>query len=301
MPKITIMVGVSASGKSTKAKEIAHSTNAIIINRDKLREMLFGYTENNINDYYRLSDLYLKENQITSFQNYLIERALVKNNDVIIDNTNLKQRYINDFLKTFNKYTIEFCVMECDLQEAINRDKKRTRSVGCKVIKEQYQNFNILKKNFDFNIYIPNETTIINNRSKEPVYIFDIDGTLALMQNRSPYDYSKVNEDLLNKPVAEALYSLSTKYKIIICSGREANTECRKATEIWLKDNSIQYTDLIMRKEGDKRSDYVVKEEMWNKICNNYYVMAMFDDRNQVVNHARKLGFQVFQVSDCNF
>ena len=40
------------------------------------------------------------------FQNYLIERALVKNNDVIIDNTNLKQRYINDFLKTFNKYLI---------------------------------------------------------------------------------------------------------------------------------------------------------------------------------------------------
>jgi len=86
MNKIILMVGISGSGKSTRAKEISDKTGALIINRDKLREMLFGYTESNIADYYKLPDLYLKENQITSFQDYLIERALIKGDDVIIDN-----------------------------------------------------------------------------------------------------------------------------------------------------------------------------------------------------------------------
>ena len=97
MAKIIIMIGISGSGKSTKAKEIAERTKALIINRDKLREMLFGYNEETINAYYQQPDLYLKENQITSFQNYLIERALIKGNDVIIDNTNLKLSFINEF------------------------------------------------------------------------------------------------------------------------------------------------------------------------------------------------------------
>ena len=69
MAKLIIMIGISGSGKSTKAKEISERTGALIINRDKLREMLFGYTESNIHNYYNLPDLYLKENQITSFQN----------------------------------------------------------------------------------------------------------------------------------------------------------------------------------------------------------------------------------------
>jgi len=52
MAKITLMVGISGSGKSTKAKEISEKTGALIVNRDKLREMLFGYTEQNIASYY---------------------------------------------------------------------------------------------------------------------------------------------------------------------------------------------------------------------------------------------------------
>ena len=36
-------------------------------------------------------------------------------------------------------------------------------------------------------------------------------------------------------------------------------------------------------------------------ICEKYYIEAMFDDRNQVVNHARKLGFSVFQVNEGGF
>lgn len=303
MNKLILMVGISGSGKSTKAKEIADKSEALIVNRDKLREMLFGYSENTINEYYKLPDLYLKENQVTSFQNYLIERALVKGNDVIVDNTNVKQSYINDFLKQFSKYQIEFEVVECDLQEAIRRDKIRTRSVGEDIIKRQFNNLNILKKNFNFKTILPKENLIFNDKSKTKCVIFDIDGTLALKGDRSPYDYSRVLEDKVKQPV-KALYDLIDNvndYTVIICSGREANNECFNLSEKWLGNNNIIADFLYMRKEGDKRADYIVKEEMWRKICADYYIEFMVDDRKQVVNHARELGFTVFQVAEGDF
>lgn len=301
MAKITLMVGISASGKSTKAKEIADKTGALIINRDKLREMLFGYNESDIKNYYLLPDLYLKENQITSFQNYLIERALVKGNDVIIDNTNLKQSYINEFIKAFSKYTIEFCLVECNLNEAINRDKIRTRRVGEEVIKKQFNNLNILKKNLDFKTILSQEINIFNYLSKPKAYIFDIDGTLALNNHRNPYDYSQAINDKVNECVLNCLNKLKENYAIIICSGREADKECYDITKKWLEKYNISYNYLYMRKDGDKRADYIVKEEMWRVICKNFYIEAMFDDRNQVVNYARKLGFNVFQVAEGDF
>lgn len=302
MAKIIIMIGISGSGKSTKAKEIAKETNALIISRDKLREMLFGYNEETIESYYQQSDLYLRENQITSFQNYLIERALIKGNDVIIDDTNLKLSFIKEFCEKFQEYDFEFKLIECPLEEAIQRDSQRTRKVGEEIIKKQFNNLNILKKIFDFKKIEKVKSQIVNDSSKPKAYIFDIDGTLALKGDRSPYDYSKVMEDKLNVCVAESLKALKEQnFAIIICSGREGTQECVDLTMRWLDVNGIDYEWILMREEADKRADYIVKEEMWKKICNNYYIEAMFDDRNQVVNHARKLGFNVFQVNEGDF
>lgn len=144
--------------------------------------------------------------------------------------------------------------------------------------------------------------TIFNDPSKPKVFIFDIDGTLALKGDRSPYDYSRVMEDVLNEPVAECLRLINNEgHYLVICSGREGSQECEDLTRQWLESKGIKYNFIMMRKEDDMRADYVVKEEMWRKICEDYYIMAMFDDRNQVVNHARSLGFTVFQVAEGDF
>ncbi len=302
MAKLTLMVGISGSGKSTKAKELALEKSALIINRDKLREMLFGYTEETIGEYYKSSDLWLLENQISSYQNYLIERALVKDKNVILDNTNLKQSYINEICKKFSSYEIDFCLVECDLKTAIERDNNRTRKVGESIIKQQYQNIQILKKNFDFKPkLIESSKAIKQDESLPKAFIFDIDGTLAKMGDRSPYDLSRVHEDQLNEPIAACLDALYDGYEIIICSGREGTQECEDLTKQWLSANGINYKFIMMRKEGDMRADYIVKEEMWQRICEDFYIVGMFDDRNQVVDHARKLGFTVFQVDYGDF
>src|SRR5258708_6580329 len=93
-------------------------------------------------------------------------------------------------------------------------------------------------------------------------FIFDVDGTLAIKGDRSPFDYSKVGEDTLNKPVAIMLEALRAEgYSILIVSGREDS--CEEETEEWLDKHDVAYTSMFMRKTGDHRKDYVVKEEIY--------------------------------------
>ena len=90
MPKITLMVGISGSGKSTQAKILTDNTNSARVSRDKFREMLFGYTESDVKLYYTLTkeELYKSEQLITDFQNEIIVKSLKDGKNVIIDNTN---------------------------------------------------------------------------------------------------------------------------------------------------------------------------------------------------------------------
>ena len=140
---------------------------------------------------------------------------------------------------------------------------------------------------------------IKQNKKLARAFIFDIDGTLAIRGDRDPFDYTRVGDDTLNKAVDICLYHLGEDYNIIICSGREGI--CKAETEQWLHSNKIYYSELHMRKEGDYRADYIVKEEMWREIIKDNYIVGMFDDRLQVINHARKLGFTVFDVAGNTF
>lgn len=305
MPKITLMIGISCSGKSTKAKILAEQNNALIVSRDKLRELLFGYTESNVNEYYNFSPdhLFKKEKTITSYQNDIIFKTLKEGKDVIVDNTNLKLKYIKEFIKAFHKYQIDFILNECSLDQAIQRDKLRIRQAGEDLIKKQHQDLHNLKKSFDFKSYEPTKLVIKNDPSKRPCIVFDIDGTLALKGDRNAFDWKAVYSDKINSPVYSLYQSVSfdslNDFAIIICSGRDSI--CRIETEAWLSQHTIEYNQLLMREEKDMRPDYIVKQEMWEQICKDYYIEYMIDDRDQVVNHARDLGFTVFQVAEGNF
>jgi hypothetical protein len=57
-----------------------------------------------------------------------------------------------------------------------------------------------------------------------------------------------------------------------------------------------------MRKTGDHRPDYIVKNEIFDqRIRDNFNVLGAFDDRDQVVDMYRKMGITVFQVAPGNF
>lgn len=141
---ILVLAGISGSGKTTEARMLCATKHYIRVNRDDLREMLFGYTEEDIDEYYSRPGIQYREALVSAVQDKIIREALKAKRSVIIDNTNLKQKY----LKEFNKYgvPVEYKLIDTDLNVAIERDSNRKRTVGQKVIEKQYKNLESLKK-----------------------------------------------------------------------------------------------------------------------------------------------------------
>ncbi len=301
--KLIITVGISGSGKSTWSHEqwLNDPDMYVIVNRDKIRELLFGFTEQSVEQYYVLPNTGKFEKQVTRYEDTLINDGLNHGKTVIVDATHLTRKYLERF-KYWNVPT-GVKVFEIELQEAISRDLKRSRQVGDIIIQKQYNRFlglmrDVAREPIDFT-----PVTITMNRDNTPCYIFDIDGTLAHMNRdtRSPYDWHKVGEDEVDRPT-ELLTDTIENYgdiKIIICTGRDA--VCLSETNKWLMDNGIVHDEIYIRNQGDQRADWIVKEEMWRKIAEDNYIVGMFDDRLQVVRRARALGLKVFNVEYNNF
>ena len=300
--KLIITVGISGSGKSTWAHEkwLEDSDNYTIVNRDKIRELLFGYTEESIAYYYEKPHLVKYEKQVTRYEDTLIHEGLNHGKTVIVDATNLLYKYLERF-KYWNVAT-EVIVFDIDYDVAIARDLARYRAIGDSIINRQQNRFNTLTKQLLDNPIDFTPTTITMNGDNEPCVIFDIDGTLAHMNRdtRSPYDWHKVGEDSLDLGTACMSYAVDNAgYKVVICTGRDA--VCLPETERWLDDNNILYSDILIRSLGDQRADWIVKEEMWRGLAEDYNIIGMFDDRLQVVRRARALGLKVFNVEYNNF
>jgi hypothetical protein len=137
---------------------------------------------------------------------------------------------------------------------------------------------------------------------KKSIWLFDLDGTLALMGDRDPYDWSRVGEDLPNKPVVAVLRALSgTSARIGFVSGRKERA--RYQTELWLMANVIPDLPLLwMRGDKDQRADEIVKREIYeNEIAPYFEVEGIFDDRDRVVKMWRSLGLTCLQVAEGNF
>ena len=298
MSKLIILAGISGSGKSTMAHNLwlEDQDNVVVVNRDKIRELLFGYAEKNIDSYYSLKGLNKREKEVTKYENLIIQNALNDDKTVIVDATHLKKEYIQRY--NYFNVPIKLSILNIDVDIAIQRDNKRTRMVGEDVIRKQYQQYLKLVKDLeDEPLFMLSKIEL--DKTKPPCIIFDIDGTLAHNVSRSPFDWSKVKEDVVDKAVANVydLFSLSG-FNVIICSGRDEI--CRQDTLEWLGDE-VPPLKLYMRKTNDYRPDWIVKEEMWRDIAQNYNILFLVDDRQQVVDRARSLGLKVFQVEPHNF
>lgn len=141
------------------------------------------------------------------------------------------------------------------------------------------------------------------NDSLPKAILCDLDGTIAWMQNRSPYEYHKVKEDRVDERMFELIktFMLNTDINIIFLTGREGTNVCKQLTSEWLGNlfNGISpYWQLIMRPFGDRRKDLIVKKELYmNHIHNNYDVICVFEDRQSVVDMWRELGLLCCQVA----
>lgn len=278
--KILILIGIPASGKSTWAKDfVRNNPDYVRVNRDDFRDMLKSSQtcENKIED------------MITSLVFGVIEEALSKRLNIIVDNTNLKQKYINEIIEKF-KYSadIDYRVFDISLKKALEYNAGRERKVPENVIEKMFKSYKQLIDGFDFNplTKIEKRPVIIpdfGNRLRNAV-IFDIDGTLALMGNRGPFDWDKVHKDEVNEIVAEQIKFHQTQSReILLVSGRDES--CRKDTEDWLGMYGIHFDKLFMRPKDDFRKDTIIKKEIYdNDIVGEYNVLCVYDDRLQVLD-----------------
>ncbi|MDQ5951778.1 MAG: hypothetical protein QG639_1059 [Patescibacteria group bacterium] len=135
--------------------------------------------------------------------------------------------------------------------------------------------------------------------------ICDLDGTLALMGDRDPFNPKTIENDLLNNPVANILevytHQALFEIQIIFITGRFE--KYRQQTDLWLKKHHINNYQLFMRKNGDSRKDIIYKKEIYtNHIKDTYDVLFVLEDRDQTVKMWRKeLGLTCLQVEYGDF
>ena len=297
MTRLLITRGLPASGKTTFARKL--QPRVVRVNRDDLRRMLHGerlYTQ-------------WAEGQVTHAQRATVEALLRAHADVIVDDTNLRNKTVRDWAELAARLGAQFEVhdfTDVPLEECIRRDVSRPAEdrVGEEAIRRMHARY-LAGRNLPLPIPYISEISV---SSYEPdpalpaAILVDIDGTVALMGDRSPYDWEKVGSDLPNPAVITAVRAMhAAGNAIIFCSGRDA--VCRPETEAWLDlFVGVPYEALFMRPEGDGRKDAVVKREIFDqKIRDTWRIVGVFDDRQQVVRMWRALGLTVFQVAEGDF
>lgn len=131
--------------------------------------------------------------------------------------------------------------------------------------------------------------------------IVDIDGTIATRVNRDPFEYDKVIDDAPKDNVIQIISSMwKSGHKVIFVTARDDS--CRLQTLIWLKRWCPPFTEVHMRKTGDVRDDAIVKREIYESLIKpEYNVVAVFDDRQKVVDMWREIGLTCLQVDYGDF
>lgn len=305
MRTVIILRGLPACGKSTFARELLRkeAKRWKRINKDDLRNML----DDGSFDHDR-------EDFIRSVQDTLILKALRDGYDVVIDNTHLVPqtlRKLHRLLESVgNIKVLEKCfnvtVAECKKRNALREGKAR---VPDNVIDGMSKGAGIdrgrVLEDKEF-YYAPKDQqeSYIANQALPKAIIVDLDGTLALMGDRSPFDASQCDiKDKPNKPViacVKAMYAAG--YKIVFMSGREDKDRdpSKRFIEQYLP--GLEY-ELHMRATADSRKDSIVKRELFDaNVRDSFNVEFCLDDRDQVVRDTwRAMGLTCFQVAEGNF
>lgn len=274
MLKVLFLRGLPASGKSTFAKKLVadEPERWVRVNKDSLRTMLHDGKWSKG-----------REKLVQQMHRTMAEDALKSGLSVIVDDTNLSQKHEATYRQMAEKFGAEFEVKSFDtsVEDCIERDTKRPDSVGKDVILGMF---------YQFMCEEPKDV------DAPPAVIFDIDGTLAKMKDRGPFDWAKVGQDDLNGPVWNACRAFNALgYKIFLVSGRDGS--CEVQTREWLERNGVEYDDLWMRPAGNTEKDSIIKERIYKEhIEGKFNIVAVFDDRPQVVRFWRSKGLFVF---DC--
>tara|TARA_Y100001972_G_scaffold125902_1_gene178199 strand:- start:866 stop:1444 length:579 start_codon:yes stop_codon:yes gene_type:complete len=161
---------------------------------------------------------------------------------------------------------------------------------------------------------------IKTNDMKKDVVIFDLDGTLALIDDRRKistkpngkmdwdtfFDPDNISLDLPNHPVIQMAQTLDKQgFTIVIFSGRSKAT--KDATADWLDKHNVPFNVMKMRPTGHPWAfmpDDKLKKHWLDDIFpgdRKNRILCVFDDRDKVVKMWRDNGLTCFQVAPGDF
>lgn len=297
MKEVILTVGCPGSGKSTWANDfLKQSPGYYILTRDDFREKLFGLDARNGYKYSKQREKAVSVAQFAAAEG-LIKLEATKG--IIIADTNLNPITVKSWEEFAEKHECKISKKEFKVPwtELVKRNNYRgEKAVPIEVLRQMYATQNPKR-------YVASEYPA----GRPEAVIFDIDGTLALMNGRSPYDLDKCGTDTHNEMVVTLLHMLDAKgYKILTVSGRESGTKeepykYRNMTLDWLNKFTIP-EDHFQRAQGDSRKDDIVKEEIfWRDIAPRYDVKLCVDDRAQVTEMWRRIGLECWQVAHGDF
>ena len=143
----------------------------------------------------------------------------------------------------------------------------------------------------------------------EELVIVDIDGTLADVSERvhhvrkKPKDWKAFFQGMAQDKAIYAMVRLcnilyASGIEIVLCSGR--SEQHRAETVQWLTQKGVNYHKLLLRRDGDRRSDVVVKREMLAVLDTNK-ILFVVEDRSRVVEMWRKEGLVCLQCAPGEF
>lgn len=282
MRKLILLRGLPASGKSTYAKKLVadHPGKYKRISKDDLRAML------DVNKWSKGNEKF-----ILKVRDSLILLALQEGYNPIIDDTNLHPKHetaIRELVKGQAIVEVKDFT-DVPLETCIERDRQRPNYVGEQVIRKMYRDF----------LWVEPPMAEVDPTLPKAI-ICDLDGTLALLNGRDPYNAEACEQDILSEHVANIVRFYSQSAQILLLSGRQERH--RPQTMNWLARHEIPYTALWMRQTNDNRKDSVIKEEIYRQyIQNRYAIQFCLDDRNSIVNLWRSLGLICLQVADGDF
>lgn len=235
------------------------------------------------------------EDDVLNQRNTAVENALSQGFDVISDDTNLSESAIKPLLTCARKHNAEVIFLDftdptseyfVSVEECIKRDLLRDDSVGKDVILKMWYERVVAK--------VPKPEWSGQLKS---AWIFDVDGTLAHHANLRSIYAEDYEVDLVDNTVLAMLCALKAAGNtIIIVSGREGTPTGTLQTHNWLYNHSIPYDEFYMRNNGDKRSDTIVKKEIYEEhIKGKYNIIGVVDDRPKVVRMWELQGLKVLK------
>ena len=286
--EVIVTIGLPASGKTTWTNQfIDNHPDYININRDDIRLMMQGRKR-----YAKFSKW--REKVVTYTAAMMAQEALSNGKSVIISDTNQnlgRNTFWKGIADDYNATYREQLFTDIHYGECIDRDARREFPVGQRVITRMFESGR--------GVWFPEKP--VYDPDLPDCYLCDIDGTVAQMDGRGPFDWMKVDTDEPKDEVINVITDLHARgQNIIMLSGRDG--VCKDLSAEWLAAAGISYKDFFIRPAGDNRKDTLIKEEIYNNhIKGKYNVLGVFDDRDQVVHMWRHLGLTVFQVDYGDF